>query len=59
MLRMYAKRDPVASSATHAYAIEALTANIDRFKQVLKKQMLQHLRKLKLGSEFEEICYNI
>jgi hypothetical protein len=56
---MYAKRDPVASSATHAYAIEALLANIDKFKQIIKKQVLQHLRKLKLGPEFEEICYNI
>jgi len=40
MLRMYPKRDPVASSATHAYSIEALLASIDKFKQVLKKQML-------------------
>ena len=59
MLRTYAKRDPAASPATHAYAMEALDRNLDRFKQILKKQVIQHLKKLKLGIEFEEICYNI
>ncbi len=32
MLRMYPKRDPVASPATHAYAMQALDESIDFFK---------------------------
>lgn len=59
MLRMYPKRDPCASAATHAVAVEALNNALDNFKQLLKKQMLQYMRKLKLGIDYEEICYNI
>jgi len=32
MLRMYPKRDPVSSPATHAYAMQALEDRIEFFK---------------------------
>lgn len=56
---MYPKRDPTASAGTHAFAVDALQLRIDYFKQLLKRQMLTQLRKLKLGTEYEEACYNI
>ena len=59
LLRMYDKRDPVASAATHACAVDALDRALEAFKQLLKKQMLVQLRGVKLGSEYEEMCYNI
>lgn len=59
MLRMYPKHDPVASPTTHAIAVDSLERGIDLFKQILKKQMMTYIRKVKLGREFEELCYSI
>ena len=59
VLRMYPKREPLIYPATHAFAVEALEEGLEKYKQIIKKLMLQILRRLKVGPEFEEICYNI
>jgi hypothetical protein len=37
MLRMYPKRDPCASAATHAFAVESLVNALEQYKTLLKK----------------------
>ena len=56
---MYPKREPLIYPATHAFAVEALEESLNKFKQIMKKLMLAMLRKLKVGAEYEELCYNI
>eukprot|EP00347_Sterkiella_histriomuscorum_P003567 403363794 len=55
LLRSLAKNQVI-----YSISADALEKNLDQFKQsILKRQMMQYLRKWKLGIEFEEICYNI
>lgn len=44
---------------TYSVTVEAIEKCLDTFKLILKKQMLQFIRKWRMGVEYEEICYNV